>query len=238
LVAMSNATIVLVHGAFEESAIWDAVIPRLQATGHRVTAAPNPLRSLSGDAAALSSLIASIEGPVVLAGHSYGGSVITNAARGHDNVRALVYIAGFAPIEGESVGDVQGPGSGSTLAETLIAVPLADGTNDLYINPDLFHHQFAADLPADEAKVLAATQRPVRDVVIAEGSGTPAWQSLPSWFLLAGVDRNIPIDVQRSMAERAGAKSVVELAEASHAVTVSHPTEVAELILAATAAVA
>ncbi|MEV4349327.1 alpha/beta hydrolase [Actinoplanes sp. NPDC049596] len=235
---MSDITIILVHGAFSESTNWAGVIPPLRAAGHRVIAAPNHLRSLSGDAASVSSLIGTITGPVVLVGHSYGGSVITNAARGHDNVRALVYIAAFAPVEGESVGDVQGPGSGSTLAETLIAVPLSDGTSDLYIRPELFHQQFAADLPADEADLLAATQRPARDVLLTEGSGTPAWESLPTWFLLAGKDRNIPIAAQRSMAERAGAKKVVEIEHASHAVTLSHPAEITELILDAVDAVA
>jgi pimeloyl-ACP methyl ester carboxylesterase len=235
---MSDISIVLVHGAFSESAGWAGVIPRLRVAGHRVVAAPNPLRSLSGDAAAVSSLIGSIPGPVVLVGHSYGGSVITNAARGHDNVRALVYVAAFAPVEGESVGDVQGPESGSTLGETLVAVPLGDGTNDLYIRPELFGEQFAADLPLQQADLLAATQRPARDVLLTEGSGTPAWQGLPSWFLLAGKDRNIPVEAQRFMAGRAGAKTVVEIADASHAVALSHPAEVADFILAAADAIA
>ncbi|MEU6207004.1 alpha/beta hydrolase [Micromonospora musae] len=235
---MSDVTIVLVHGAFAESASWAGVIPPLVSAGHHVIAAPNELRSLSGDSSSVSSLIRSIEGPVVLAGHAYGGSVITNAARGHGNVRALVYVSGFAPAEGESVADVQGPGSGSTLGETLVAVPLADGSSDLSIRVDRFHEQFAADLTAEEAALLAATQRPVRDVVLTERSGVPAWQSVPSWFLLAGSDRNIPVEVQRFMAERAAPKSVVEIEAASHAVIVSHPTEVAELILTAVAATA
>ncbi|GAA2908307.1 alpha/beta fold hydrolase [Actinoplanes cyaneus] len=233
---MSDTTVVLVHGAFAESASWSGVIALLQAAGHHVIAAPNALRSLSSDSAALSALIASIDGPVVLAGHSYGGSVITNAARGHDHVRALAYIAAFAPVEGESVGDVQGPDSGSTLGSTLTAVRLADGTNDLYIRPELFHEQFAADLPPAQAGLMAATQRPVRDVVLTEASGTPAWQTLPSWFLLAGADHNIPIDVQRFMAARAGARDIVEVGEASHAVLVTHPDQVAALILDAIAA--
>lgn len=235
---MFDLTVVLVHGAFAESASWAAVIPPLRTAGHRVIAVANELRSLSGDAASVSSVIGSLDGPVVLAGHAYGGSVITNAARGHSNVRALVYIAGFAPSEGESVGDVQGPDSGSTLGETLVAVPLGDGTNDLYIDTDQFHEQFAADLPAGQAALLAATQRPVRDVVLGEASGTPSWLSVPSWFLLAGADRNIPVGLQRSMAERAGAKSVVEIEGASHAIPLSHPAAVVEVIQAAIAATA
>jgi pimeloyl-ACP methyl ester carboxylesterase len=230
---MSDVTVVLVHGAFAESASWSGVIPLLQAAGHRVVAAPNELRSLAGDAASVSAVVASIDGPVVLAGHSYGGSVITNAARGHDNVRALVYIAAFAPADGESVGDVQGEGSGSTLGETLAPVPLADGTSDLYIRPDRFREQFAADLPEEQAALMAATQRPARDVVLTDKSGTPAWQTRPSWFLLAGADRNIPVKVQRFMAERAGAQQIVEVEGASHAIPVAHPDRVADLIRAA-----
>jgi pimeloyl-ACP methyl ester carboxylesterase len=233
---MSDVTVVLVHGAFAESASWSGVIPLLQAAGHRVVAAPNELRSLAGDAAAVSSVVASIDGPVVLAGHSYGGSVITNAARGHDNVRALVYIAAFAPADGESVGDVQGEDSGSTLGETLAPVPLADGTNDLYIRPDRFHEQFAADLSEERAALMAATQRPARDVVLTDKSGTPAWLTRPSWFLLAGADKSIPVKVQRFMAERAGAKQIVEIEGASHAIPDAHPDKVADLILAAIAA--
>jgi pimeloyl-ACP methyl ester carboxylesterase len=233
---LSDVTVVLVHGAFAESASWSGVIALLQAAGHRVIAAPNELRGLSGDAAALADLLASIEGPIVLAGHAYGGSVITNAARDHDNVRALVYIAAFAPVEGESVGDVQGPESGSTLGSTLTAVKRADGTNDLYIRRELFHEQFAADLPQAQAALMAATQRPVRDVVLTEASGAPAWQTVPSWFLLAGADRNIPIDVQRSMAVRAGARGIVEIDGASHAIPIAHPDRVAALIIDAIAA--
>lgn len=233
---MSDVTVVLVHGAFAESASWSGVIPLLQAAGHRVVAAANGLRSLDGDAAAVSGVVSSIDGPVVLAGHSYGGSVITNAARGHDNVRALVYIAAFAPADGESVGDVQGADSGSTLGETLAPVPLADGTTDLYIRPDRFHEQFAADLSGEQAALMAATQRPARDVVLTDRSGAPAWLTVPSWFLLAGSDRNIPVEVQRFMAERAGAKQIVEVDGASHAIPVAHPDKVAELILAAVAA--
>jgi pimeloyl-ACP methyl ester carboxylesterase len=232
---MSDVTVVLVHGAFAESASWSGVIPLLQAAGLNVIAAPNELRSLSGDAAAVSGVVASIDGPVVLAGHSYGGSVITNAAHGLSNVRALVYIAAFAPASGEKVRDLQGPESGSTLGSTLTRVPRPDGTNDLFIRRDLFHEQFAADLPPAQAALMAVTQRPVRDVVLGESSGTPAWQTLPSWFLLAGADRNIPVKVQRSMAERAGARAIVEVDGASHAVPVAHPELVAELILTAVA---
>jgi pimeloyl-ACP methyl ester carboxylesterase len=234
---MSGLTVVLVHGAFAESASWSSVISRLQHDGHTTVAAANPLRSLSGDAAFVSSVVGSIAGPVVLVGHSYGGAVISNAAVGHDNVRALVFAAAFAPLEGESILELSGRLPGSTLGDTLAPVPLADGTTDLYIRQDRFHGQFAADVPAADAAVLAATQRPLRDVALNEGSGPPAWPSLPSWFVFGDADLNIPVEMHRAMAERAGSKGTVELPGASHALTVSRPGEVADVIGAAIAAI-
>lgn len=235
---MPDLTVVLVHGAFAESASWSGVISRLQRAGHTVVAAANPLRSLSGDAAFVSSVVGSITGPVVLVGHSYGGAVISNAAAGHGNVRALVFVAAFAPLEGESIFELSGRLPGSTLGDTLAPVPLADGTVDLYIQQDRFHGQFAADVPAADAAVLAAAQRPLRDVALNEGSGIPAWLSLPSWFVFGDADRNIPVEMHRVMAERAGSKGSFELPGASHALTVSRSAEVADVIGAAIAAVA
>src|SRR5689334_22729019 len=141
-------TIVLVHGAFAESASWGGVIQRLLDDRYPVIAAPNPLRSLSGDAAVVSSILRTIDGPVVLVGHSYGGAVISNAAVGHDHVKALVFVAGFAPEAGESIGALSGKFPGSTLGETLQEIPLPDGTVDLYIRQEKFRKQFAADVPA------------------------------------------------------------------------------------------
>lgn len=233
---VSNPTIVLVHGAFAESSSWDDVIHRLQAQGYTTVAAANPLRSLSGDAAFVASILASIDGPIVLAGHSYGGAVITQAAQDNDQVKALVYIAGFAPAEGENAIELSSRFPGSTLGESLWPVPLADGSTDLYIQPDKFHHQFAADVSADKTVIMAATQRPVRDVALGEAlTGTPAWQSVPSWFIVPELDLNIPLAVQRFMAERAQASEVVEVKGASHAVGLSHPEEVAGIILRAAA---
>jgi pimeloyl-ACP methyl ester carboxylesterase len=234
---MSDITVVLVHGAFAESASWSGVITRLRRAGHPTVAAANPLRSLSGDAASVSDLLGSIAGPVVLVGHSYGGAVISNAANGHPNVRALVFVAAFAPVEGESILELSGRLPGSTLGDTLAPVPLGDGTTDLYIRQDRFHDQFAADVPAEEAAVLAATQRPLRDVALNENSGPPAWPSLPSWFVFGDDDRNIPVAMHREMAERAGSKGTLELPGVSHALTVSRPAEVAEVIGNAIAAV-
>ncbi len=231
-------TIVLVHGAFAESASWDDVIRSLQAQGYTAIAAANPLRSLSGDAEAVATLLTSIAGPIVLVGHSYGGEVISAAARDNENVRALVFVAAFAPDEGENAIILSSRFPGSSLGESLRPVPLADGSNDLYIQAEKFHQQFAADVPADKAALMAATQRPVRDVALGEAfAGTPAWKSIPSWFVNAELDQNIPIAVQRFMSERAGARDVIEVAGASHAVGVSRPEQVVESILQATSSV-
>jgi pimeloyl-ACP methyl ester carboxylesterase len=233
----SQPTVVLVHGAFAESASWNGVIRRLQDQGYTAIAAANPLRSLSGDAQFLASILESIEGPVVLVGHSYGGSVISNGALGNENVKALVFVAAFAPEEGESIGELSGRSPGSTLGETLESVRLSDGTTDLYIRQEEYHQQFAADAPAEQAALDAVTQRPLRDVAQNEGSGAPAWKSVPSWFVFPELDKNIPLEAHRFMAERAQAREVVEIEGAPHAVGVSHPEEVADVILRAIKAV-
>lgn len=235
IVDVPKPTVVLVHGAFAESASWNGVIERLHAADYPAVAAANPLRSLAGDARFVADILDSIEGPVVLVGHSYGGSVISNAALGKGNVEALVFVAGFAPEEGESIGELSGRFPGSTLGGTLATVPLADGSTDLYIRREEYRGQFAADVPAARAALMAATQRPLRDVALNEGSGAPAWKDVPSWFVIPGLDRNIPPAAQRFMAERAGAREIVEIAGASHAVPASHADEVAGVILAATA---
>ncbi|CAA9248284.1 MAG: hypothetical protein AVDCRST_MAG41-1807 [uncultured Corynebacteriales bacterium] len=236
---MSQPTVVLVHGAFAESASWNGVLTRLQAAGLGTIAVANPLRSLSGDAAHVKAVLDTVEGPVVLVGHSYGGAVISAAARNSTAVRALVFIAAFAPMPGESIGDLSGRFPGSTLGETISPVALADGTADLYIRQELFHQQFAADLPADEAALAAATQRPLNDVALTEGAADdPAWQHIPSWFLVPELDRNIPTQAQRFMAERAGAYEVVELSGASHAVPAARPDDVADVVLRAVRATA
>jgi pimeloyl-ACP methyl ester carboxylesterase len=233
----SQPTVVLVHGAFAESASWNGVIRRLHEQGYTALAAANPIRSLSGDAEFVASILESIQGPVVLVGHSYGGAVISNAALGKDNVEALVFVGAFAPEEGESIGDLAGRFPGSTLGDTLTTVPLADGSTDLYIRQEEYHEQFAADAPAEQAALDAVTQRPLRDVALNEGSGPPGWKSIPSWFVFGELDKNIPLEMHRFMAERAEAREVVEIEGAPHAVGVSHPEEVAEVILRAIKAV-
>ena len=229
----AKPTVVLVHGAFAESGSWNGVIARLHEAGYTAIAAANPLRSLSGDAAFVASILDSLEGPVILVGHSYGGAVISNAALGQENVKALVFVAGFAPEEGESIGELSGRFPGSTLGDTLQSVPLPDGTTDFYIRQEAYHRQFVADVPAEEAALLAAAQRPLRDVALNEGSGSPAWKSIPSWFVIPELDKNIPPEAQRFMAGRAAAREVLDIEGASHAVPVSHPDEVTDVILAA-----
>ncbi|OKK05027.1 alpha/beta fold hydrolase [Streptomyces sp. CB02400] len=227
-----SPTIVLVHGAFADSSSWNGVVGKLQSHDYSVIAASNPLRGLADDAEYVRQLVASIDGPVVLVGHSYGGSVISTAAKGLDNVRALVFVAAFLPDEGESAITLSGKFPGSTLGEALRPVPvtLPDGSQvtDLYIDKSKFHQQFAADVPAETAEIMAATQRPVTDAALAEGSGTPAWRDVRSWVLVATEDQNIPPQAQVFMAERAEA-AVISVA-ASHAVSVSRPGDVARLI--------
>jgi pimeloyl-ACP methyl ester carboxylesterase len=227
----SRPTVVLVHGAFAESASWNGVIQRLQGQGYTVIAAANPIRSVSGDAGFVASIFEAVEGPIVAVGHSYGGTVITNAAR--DNVEALVYVGGYAPEEGENAGELSARFPGGTLGETLWTVPLSDGSNDLYIRQEEYHQQFAEDVPAEQTALMAVGQRPLRDVALNEGSGPPAWKSIPSWFVFGELDKNIPAAAHRFMAERAEAREVVEIEGASHAVGVSHPDEVADMILRA-----
>jgi pimeloyl-ACP methyl ester carboxylesterase len=227
----SRPTVVLVHGAFAESASWNDVIGRLRDQGLTVIAAANPIRSVSGDAEFVASIFEAVGGPIVAVGHSYGGTVITNAAR--DNVKALVYVAGYAPEEGENSGDLSARFPGGTLGETLWTIPLSDGSTDLYIRQEEYHQQFAEDVPAEQTALMAVGQRPLRDVALNEASGPPAWKSISSWFVFGELDKNIPVAAHRFMAERAGAREVAEIEGASHAVGTSHPEEVADLILRA-----
>ncbi|GAA0392321.1 alpha/beta hydrolase [Acrocarpospora corrugata] len=230
MTAEGRPTIVLVHGAFAESSSWNGVIAALLADGYPVLALANPLRGVAGDADYLRSVLTDIEGDVVLVGHSYGGMVITNGGTGNPNVKALVYIGGFAPDAGESAADLAGRYEGGTLGETLAAVKLPDGGTDLYIRQDRYHAQFAGDSPPGEAAIMAATQRPITESALTEPSGEPAWKSIPSWFLFGGEDKNIPAAAHRFMAERAGSRRTVELAGGSHTVAIPEPAAAVDLI--------
>jgi pimeloyl-ACP methyl ester carboxylesterase len=234
---MNKPTVVLVHGAFAESSSWNRVSAKLLAKGYPVVAIANPLRSVKGDAGYLASLLDSIHGPVILVGHSYGGTVITVAATGKSNVKALVYVSGLAPELGETASALVGKFPGSTLGPTLAPpVILADGSKDLYISQDKFHAQFAADLPVNETKLMAVTQRPIPEAAFNEPAGAPAWKTIPSWFLYASLDKNIPPAVHAFMAKRAGAKEAVEIKGASHVLMMSHPDALVKMIDEATAA--
>jgi pimeloyl-ACP methyl ester carboxylesterase len=228
----TKPTVILVHGAWADSSNWSGVISRLQADGYPVIAPANPLRGLAADAAYLSSVIATVSGPIVLVGHSYGGAVITNAAADPD-VKALVYIAAFAPAEGESAFALTAGHKGSHIApEALTTRPYPGaptGDVDVYINPANFRDIVAADQPRGSAAVLAATQRPITFSALNAPSGPPAWKSVPSWYAVADADHAIPPAAQRFMAARAGAHTV-QLAGASHAVPLSRPGAVADLI--------
>ena len=230
-------TIVLVHGAFAESASWSSVMDLLVDAGQPARAAANPLRGLATDAAAVGDLVRTIDGPVVLVGHSYGGAVISNVPADAGEIVGLVYVNAFAPDPGESCFSLAGLFPGSMLGpNTSRAVPRSDGTTDLYIVRDRFQELFCADVPAPQAARMAATQRPATQEALSEPAGErPLWRELPSWFLIGEDDRIIPPELHRFMAERAGARGTVEIPGASHAAGISQPQATAELIIVALA---
>jgi pimeloyl-ACP methyl ester carboxylesterase len=233
-------TVVLVHGAFADASSWNGVIKRLQAKGVAVTAPANPLRGVSIDSAYIAGVFEETLGSVVAVGHSYGGAVITNAAKQSKNVVGLVYVAAFATEEGERLGEATAASKDAVLSTALVPLhyPTANGGEpavEFAIDPASFHDAFAADLPAEEAAVMAATQRPIAELGFSEPSGAPAWKDLPAWAVVAAGDKAAGTDVTRSMAERAGA-TITEV-DASHVVMVSQPQAVTAVILEAVAAV-
>ena len=226
-------TIVLVHGAFAESSSWNGIIEPLQSAGHTVIAVANPLRGVASDAQYVTDVVRGIEGPVVLVGHSYGGSVITDVASDAGEIVGLVFLSGFASDVGETPAELSGKFPGGTLGPTLKSVPQADGAVDLYIAQDRYHAQFCADLPELEARQMAVTQRPILAAAFDDATVAPLWKSVPSWFMFGELDRNIPAAAHRFMAERANSRRTVEIAGASHVAGMSHPDELIELILQA-----
>ncbi|KQQ44855.1 alpha/beta hydrolase [Rhizobium sp. Leaf311] len=224
-------TIVLVHGAFADASSWSGVLTRLEKDGYSVVAVANPLRSVKSDGEYVRRIVAGLKTEVVLVGHSYGGSVITEAAKTGENIRSLVYVAAFVPDVGETALSLTGKFPGSTLPPTLAQpVELKDGVKDLYIQQDKFHNQFAADVSADDAKVMAATQRPVTDFALSEPTSNAGWKSIPSWAIYGDADKNIPPEALAWMAKRANAKDTVVVKGASHVVMVSNPDKVTEII--------
>jgi len=228
----SHPTIVLVHGAFADSSSWAGVMKRLTADGYAVVAAANPLRTVSGDSDAVEGLLKTIKGPIVLVGHSYGGMVITNAGAMGGDVKALVYVDGFAPDTGESAAALDGKFPGAEVGNDLIPAPLTGGA-DLYIRADAYRAVFAADVGPAEAAMMEKTQRPVTQAAFTGPSGAPAWKKIPSWFIYGDADRCIPPAAHVFMAGRAEARQVVVVKGGSHATLVSHPDAVAEVIEAA-----
>src|SRR5437867_2204995 len=234
-------SIVLIHGAWADGSSWSGVIQRLQEQGYTVYVPPNPLRGLTSDSAYIASFLQTISGPIILVGHSYGGAVITNAATGNPNVKALVYIDAFAPDQGESLASLSSvlppPGqSPSCLSgdptQVFNFVPLTGGDVDLYVKPSLFPSGFANDLPPNEGAVLASTQRAFALSALPQPSGVPAWRSIPSFYLVGTIDNIIPPFAQLFMAQRANA-TIVQV-RASHLVMISHPNAVVSLIDEAT----
>jgi pimeloyl-ACP methyl ester carboxylesterase len=231
--ASSATTVVLVHGAFADASGWAGVISRLQAEGIPVMAPANPLRSVSGDAAYIASVVNQIPGPVLLVGHSYGGAVISNAAPMAENVVGLVYVCAFIPDEGEALQTLAEQATDSLLGPALRPAQYPSGGDEpgieLYIDPAQFHEVFCADLPAEQAAIMAVSQRPGSAAGFGEPSGPVGWKTLPSWALISPNDVTVGPAGERFMAERAGAE-IVEV-DASHVAMTSHPQATTDLIL-------
>lgn len=222
-----NATnIVLVHGAWADGSSWSRVIPILKSAGHKIISVQLPLHSVADDVATVKRAIQLADGPTLVVGHSYGGFVVTNAAYNSSNVTGLVYIAAFAPDEGESLSNFIDL---SALPQGLL---IFDSGGFAYISPDMFHQAFAQDVNPIEAGIMAIVQKPANQSVLAEKSGPPAWKQLPTWYQVSENDHLIPPDAERKFAERMNATTIS--INASHASLVSHPDEIASLILNAT----
>jgi pimeloyl-ACP methyl ester carboxylesterase len=227
-----------VHGAFADSSSWTGVLERLQANNVQVVAAANPLRGISIDSAYVASVFNQIQGPVLAVGHSYGGAVISNAATGARNIVGLVFVAAFAPDEGERLGEVTGTSKDSVLNSALVPhqYPTGNGTaTEFSIDPAKARDAFAADLSDKQAAIIGTIQRPVSELAFSEPSGVPAWRTLPSWAVVATSDRAAGTDVVRAHAERAGA-TITEV-DGSHVIMISKPEVVAEVIQSAIAKV-
>ena len=228
-------TIVLEHGAWANTGSWDAVIQRLQADGYTVDAPPNPLQGLPYDSAYLADFLHSISGPIILVGHSYGGAVITNAATGDSQVKALVYVDAFAPAQGQTLAQLLAayPGSCAVPANlTVVPFPGAPaGVGDAYITQSVFPSCMANGLPAAEAQVQAATQAPIATIALTQPTGVPAWKTIPSWAVVGTADHAIPLALQLAMAENAHAR-ITEV-DAPHLSMISDPGVVTSVILRA-----
>jgi pimeloyl-ACP methyl ester carboxylesterase len=229
---MADPTVVLVHGAFADASSFRALYDELLGEDLTVIAPPNPLRGLTGgDGRYVQGVIGEIDGPVLLVGHSYGGSVIT-AAGTADNVVGLVYISGFAPDEGENLTDLQSKFPPPGIIPYIVQHALPDGGNEFTLASNGFHESFCADIPADDAAFYAISQRPLAGVALTEAAGAPAWRDRPVWGVLGTADRCIDPGVHRFSYERMGAE-VTEIEGGSHVIMISHPKEVATVVMTA-----
>jgi pimeloyl-ACP methyl ester carboxylesterase len=224
--ATNSTNIVLVHGVWADGSSWSKVIPILENAGHRVIAVQLPLHSLSDDVATVKRAIDLVGGPTILVGHSYGGFVITNAGYNNQNLTGLVYVSAFGPDEGESTANFV------DVAKLPPGLLVFDSGGYAYINPEMFHQAFVQDANATEAETLAVVQKPAHQSILTEPSGPPAWKQLPTWFEVSESDRIIPPDAQRQFAQRMNATTIS--LNSSHASLVTHPDEIAQLILNAT----
>jgi pimeloyl-ACP methyl ester carboxylesterase len=229
----SGATVVLIHGAWADGSSWNGVAPQLSRDGYTVRVPPNPLRGLSNDAANVADFLSTISGPIVLVGHSYGGAVITNAATGNDNVKALVYVDAFAPADGETVFPLAGADSAvaadpPTVFDFVPYPGSPEGDVDLYLKENLFMSAFSDGVDADTAELLYASQRPLSLSAGNAPSGPPAWKTTPSWYVLGTADQIITPAQQQLMAERA--HSTITPVDAGHLSMISHPDAVTDVI--------
>ncbi|HEX6281576.1 MAG TPA: alpha/beta hydrolase [Nitrososphaera sp.] len=222
----TTTNIILVHGAWSDGYIWSKVIPILKNEGHRVIVVQLPLHSLADDVATVKRAIDLVGPPTILVGHSYGGFVITNAGYNNSNVMGLVYVAGIAPDEGESISNFIDP------AKLPPGFLIFDSRRFAYLNPEIFSQAFAQDVNSTEADILAVVQKPINESIVTEPSGPPAWKQLPTWYQVSETDRIIPPDIERQFAQRMNGTTIS--LNSSHASPVSHPSEIAQLILNAT----
>jgi pimeloyl-ACP methyl ester carboxylesterase len=234
--AAAKPTVVLVHGAWADASGWNDVTAQLQAKGYPVIAPANPLRGLDEDSDYLKSFLSTIKGPIVLVGHSYGGAVITDAATGNPNIKSLVYIAAYAPDEGETIaqaGALAG-GDNSVLVSHLVTRPYPNsgGYLDSTVDPAWFPKLFAADAPLSKTRLMATQQRPLSTLAFTGRTGVPAWKSIPSYYLVSLDDQTIPPVAEKAMAARAAKGHTVEI-HSSHAAMVAHPATVTSLIVRA-----
>jgi len=223
----TKPTLVFVHGAFSDGASWSAAVDHLgDHCAYRIFA--NPLRGVTGDGAALAALLRSIEGPIILIGHSYGGALLSEVGCATEAVKALVFVAGVAPEEGESFSDLAARFPGSALAEALARLP--DGDAGLYVPEDSYGPVMAGDLPHADVLALARRQRPAHQAALRDPVGKPAWRTLPCWFIYGDADRSLPPALHQFMAHRAGAARVEVIAGGSHSLHVSHPRRVMRFV--------